>query len=419
MDLRKDNSQTLDNLFNQNKKTIMEKNLMNLDGRLFIPGFKRMMLLANFALLFLVSACKKDLVNDQVNQDALASESAKFGLTNFGKADIVVHKGGSIQSAINAAKSGMVIQVEPGTYTEAVTISQPGIKLVGLTNSKGEGVVLQNPGSVETGITVQKGADGFSIQNFTLQNFSENGIFLNGINGFYIGNVHALNNGDYGIFPVFCSHGVIENCIANGHGDTGIYVGQSSDVIIRLNTVFDNVNGIEAENAHNISISFNNSYNNTLGIFADLLPGKTVTSASNITIRNNLVRNNNHPNFSDPNDLAAAVPSGVGILVLGVDQTTVQQNIVSGNNFTGIVVFSTLVLAALAGVPPEAFAGIEPNPDGTIVRDNILSKNGSAPPTLPIPVPGADLLWDGSGQNNCWSNNAFKTSFPATLPACN
>ena len=252
-----------------------------------------------------------------------------------------------------------------------------------------------------------------------MQNFSENGIFLNGINGFYIGHVHAINNGDYGIFPVFCSHGVIENCVTNGHGDTGINVGQSSDVVIRLNTVFDNVNGIEAENAHDISISFNNSYNNTLGIFADLLPGKTVTSASNITIRNNLVRNNNHPNFSDPGDLAAAVSSGIGILVLGIDQTIVQQNIVSGNNFTGIVVYSTLVLGALAGVPPEAFGGIEPNPDGTIIRGNFLSKNGSAPPSLPIPVPGVDLLWDGSGQNNCWSSNAFKTSFPATLPSCN
>ena len=397
----------------------MEKNLLNPGGGMFIPGFKRIILLANLAFLFLVSSCKKDLVNNQDNQDALLSNSTKTGIANFGKADIVVHKGGSIQSAINGAKPGMVIQVEPGTYAEAVTISQAGIKLVGLTNFKGEGVILQNPGSVETGITVQKGADGFSIQNFTLQNFSENGILLNGIDGFYIGNIHAVNNGDYGIFPVFCSHGVIENCIASGHGDTGIYVGQSSDVVIRLNTVFDNVNGIEAENAHNISILLNNFYKNTLGIFAYLLPGKTVTTSSNITIRNNVVRNNNHPNFSDPNDLAAAVPSGVGILVLGADQTMVQQNIVSGNNFTGIVVFSTLVLGVLAGVPPEAFAGIEPNPDGTIVRGNFLSKNGSAPLTLPIPVPGADLLWDASGQNNCWSNNVFKSSFPATLPSCN
>ncbi|HEX4851027.1 MAG TPA: right-handed parallel beta-helix repeat-containing protein, partial [Puia sp.] len=180
----------------------------------------------------------------------------------------------------------------------------------------------------------------------------------------------------------------------------------------------DNVNGIEGENSHNIVINFNEAHDNTLGIFADLLPGKTITSASNYTITGNIVRNNNHPNFSSPDDLAAVVPSGVGILVLGADQVTVEGNLVSGNNFTGIVVFSTLVLGTLAGLPPSAFADIEPNPDGAKVRGNILSKNGQAPPVLAIPLPGVDLLWDGSGVNNCWSKNIFKTSYPAALPAC-
>jgi hypothetical protein len=95
-----------------------------------------------------------------------------------------------------------------------------------------------------------------------------------------------------------------------------------------------------------------------------------------------------------------------------------QKSILFRNNFTGIVVFSTLVLGTLAGLPPEAFANIEPNPDGTQIRSNILTKNGQAPPVLSIPLPGADLLWDGSGTNNCWSNNIFNTSFPSPLPSC-
>ena len=189
--------------------------------------------------------------------------------------------------------------------------------------------------------------------------------------------------------------------------------------MIRLNKVFDNVNGVESENSDNIVITLNDAYNNTLGIFADLLPGLTITSSTNIRIIANIVRNNNHPNFSPPGDLAAVVPSGIGILVLGTDQTIVEKNFVTGNNFTGIVVFSTLVLGTLAGLPPEAFADIEPNPDGVRVRGNILSKNGLLPPTLPIPLPGADLLWDGSGLDNCWSANIFKTSFPSPLPPCN
>jgi parallel beta-helix repeat protein len=369
-------------------------------------------------MLMLASACKKDLATDP--NDAISTSAAlKNGVAGFGKPDYIVHKNGSIQAVVNAAKPGSLIHIEPGTYTEAITVTQPGIKLVGLNGTHGEGVIIQNPGNEETGITVQKDANGFSLVNVTIQNFTENGVFLSHVDGFYIAHVSTVNNGEYGIFPVFCSHGTIELCTASGQADTGIYVGQSSDVIIRLNTVFDNVNGIEAENAHNIVITLNSAYNNTLGIFADLLPGKTITTASDITIQGNIVKNNNHPNFSSPDDLAAVVPSGIGILVLGTDRVTVEKNVVSGNNFTGITVFSTLVLGTLAGLPPAAFADIEPNPDGTKVRGNLLANNGGAPPVLPIPLPGVDLLWDGSGQGNCWSTNVFKTSYPSQLPLCN
>ena len=397
----------------------MKKVLLDPRRQFLKPRFNLAVLIINAAFIFLITGCKKELTPDPTGESLLQSGVSKNGISNFKKADIIVHKNGSIQAAVDAAKPGMIIKIEPGTYAEAVTITQPGLKLIGLTGSNGEGVIIQNPGTEETGITVIQGANGFSLENVTLKDFTENGILLTGVDGFYLAHIHAVNNGEYGIFPVFCSHGVIEYCTANGHADTGIYVGQSSDVTIRLNKVFDNVNGVESENSDNILITLNEAYNNTLGIFADLLPGLKITSSTNIRISANIVRNNNHPNFSPPGDLAAVVPSGIGILVLGTDQTTVDRNFVTGNNFTGIVVFSTLVLGTLAGLPPEAFADIEPNPDGARVRSNILAKNGLLPPTLPIPLPGADLLWDGSGLNNCWSGNIFKTSYPSPLPSCN
>ncbi|HZW71706.1 MAG TPA: hypothetical protein VFF57_12580, partial [Hanamia sp.] len=61
---------------------------------------------------------------------------------------------------------------------------------------------------------------------------------------------------------------------------------------------------------------------------------------------------------------------------------------------------------------------IEPNPDGTKVTNNILAHNGSAPPAG-LPLPGVDLLWDGSGTNNCWKNNTYSTAYPTPLPQCN
>jgi parallel beta-helix repeat protein len=395
------------------------KQILNISAkRIKEHGSNRTLLLIFAAIIFLSSGCKKELVPDP-NDGLSISAAIKNGIAGFGKPDYIVHKNGSIQAVVNSARPGSLIQIEPGTYAEAITVTQRGIRLVGLTSANGEGVIIQNPGNEETGITVQPGANGFSLINVTVKNFTENGVFLSHVDSFYIAHVNTVNNADYGLFPVFCSHGIIEFCTANGQADTGIYVGQSSDVIIRMNTVFDNVNGIEAENAHNIIITLNSAYNNTLGIFADLLPGKTVTSASGVTITANIVKNNNHPNFSDPQDLAAVVPSGIGILVLGVDQVTVEKNVVSGNNFTGITVFSTLVLGTLAGLPPAAFADIEPNPDGVKVQGNFLANNGGAPPVLAIPLPGVDLLWDGSGQGNCWSKNVFKTSYPSPLPLCN
>jgi parallel beta-helix repeat protein len=403
----------------KSKESNMKKILPNRGRRFLKPRFNLALLLITATFIFLILSCKKELAPDPTGEGLLQSDVLKNGISNFRKADIIVHKNGSIQAAVNAALPGMLIKIEPGTYAEAVTITQSGIKLIGLTNSNGEGVIIQNPGTEETGITVIQGANGFSLENITVRNFTENGILLTGVDGFYLSHVHAINNGEYGIFPVFCSHGVIEYCTANGHADTGIYVGQSSDVVIRLNRAFDNVNGIESENSDNIVITLNETYNNTLGIFADLLPGLKITSSTNIRISANIIRNNNHPNFSPPGDLAAVVPSGIGVLVLGTDQTIVEKNIVTGNNFTGIVVFSTLVLGTLAGLPPEAFADIEPNPDGARVQGNLLSKNGLIPPTLSIPLPGADLLWDGSGVNNCWVGNIFKTSYPSPLPSCN
>jgi hypothetical protein len=40
---------------------------------------------------------------------------------------------------------------------------------------------------------------------------------------------------------------------------------------------------------------------------------------------------------------------------------------------------------------------------------------------LGIPIFDAlrnDLIWDGSGRDNCWSANLFTASTPAALPVC-
>ena len=332
---------------------------------------------------------------------------------------ITVHQGGSIQAAVDAAAPGTVILVEPGTYDGEIEINKAGIQLIGKTCFAFEKVIIQNAGDEDCGIMVHKGGDGFVLKNVTVQNFSENGVYLEYIDNFLLSNITTINNHEYGLYPVHCTHGVIEYCTASGSADTGIYVGQSENVAVQYNTAFENVNGLEVENCHNVVVFKNHSYNNVAGILVILLPGLIVKSASGVLVTENNFESNNHVNFGDPTaGFESLVPSGTGILNVGVDNVTIEKNKISGNNFTGIATVSDLVLGALAGLPPEAFADIEPNPDGTKIINNTLVNNGTAPPAG-LPLPGVDLLWDGSGTNNCWKDNTYSSSYPSPLPACN
>ena len=343
--------------------------------------------------------------------DRVAAPSAE----RFGRPDIIVHPGTSIQAAIDAAAPGAVIRIEPGTYAEALTVSKPGIKLVGSPGKAGA-VVIENPGDEEDGVTVTGAAAGFALVDVTVRGFEENGVVLTGVAGFLLSDVTAENDGEYGLFPVHSSHGVIERCSASGHSDTGIYVGQSQDVSVRHNVAFANVNGIEIENSSDVKVIANETYDNVAGILLVLLPGLDVKVSSGVLVSGNRVHDNNRPNFAAPGEIESAVPTGSGILIVGVDRALVEENTVTGNAFTGIAVGSTLLLGTLAGLPPEAFADIEPNPDGARIRNNVATGNGAAP-SIPF-LPGVDLLWDGSGVGNCWSANTFGSSAPPTLPTC-
>jgi len=362
-----------------------------------------------FTIATVFTSCKKD--SSSLCNDGIHGKNKNAG--------IVVHRGGSIQAAVDAAAPGDIINIEAGIYKEAVLVNKPGIQLIGLVCNPSEKVIIQNPGDEENGITVRDNGDGFVLKNITIENFEENGVFMIRADNFLLSHVETIDDGEYGLFPLFCNNGVIEYCSATGHDDTGIYVGQSSNLILQYNVAFGNVNGLEIENCTNVAAIKNHSYDNVSGILVVLLPGLTVKTSSDILITENIIEGNNHVNFADPEGgFEALVPSGSGILVVGVDRVEIKNNKISDNNFTGVATVSTVILGGLGGIPPEAFADIEPNPDGTKVTNNILAHNGSAPPAG-LPLPGVDLLWDGSGTNNCWKNNTYSTAYPTPLPECN
>jgi parallel beta-helix repeat protein len=362
------------------------------------------------ASLFLAMGCKKSLTpGDASGENVSGTVAAKAARAPV----MVVQAGSSIQAAIDAAAAGTVIKIQPGTYKEAITVNKADITIMG----EGD-VTIQNPGTEAIGINVQDGADGFTLQHVTIRDFTERGVNMNDVDGFLFSHVTVISNGEFGLFSEYCRNGVFEHCEGSGHAETGIFVGQSTHVRILQNRMYANVIGLEVENSSFITIDKNHTYNNAVGILSLLVPGRITTQSSDITITKNQVHENNHVNFSEPPEQESILPSGTGILVLGVDNALVEDNHVRDNRFTGIAVISTNIFGLL-GLP---ITGIEPNPDGTRVIGNKLKNNGYDPQTsLPFPVPGVDLLWLpelGPGTDNCWSQNLYATSYPASLPVC-
>ncbi|MEP7109001.1 MAG: parallel beta-helix domain-containing protein [Ferruginibacter sp.] len=403
----------------------------HLKPRRTIVLFKQFYWLILIMALSIVS-CKKEIAPDPGSDESLSADELSVGDVSSVNDEetalrrhiphVVVHHGHSIQAAVNRAKPGSIIFIEPGIYNEAILVSKPCIQLVGLKDKRGEHkeIIIQNPGDEEYGIKVTDEGDGFILKNVIVRNFEEYGVYLVKVDNFVLDHVKSINNKEYGLFPVFCNNGVIKYCSATGSSDTGIYVGQSTNIIVRFNVAFGNVSGFEIENCSNVSASWNESFNNTAGMLVFLLPELTVKSSSNILVTKNNIHHNNLDNFAPPDGgLETNIPPGSGMLILGADNVTIRQNTITNNNFVGIATVSTLILHVL-GVPdpPGGYTDIEPNPDGTKIVHNVVNHNGSAPPPG-LPLPGADLLWDGSGTNNCWSYNIFTSSYPPNLPACN
>ena len=319
----------------------------------------------------------------------------------------------SIQAAVDASNPGDTVRVPPGVYHENVLVTKDNITIEGSA-----GAILDGTGLTGSGITVRSSLpsaiiNGFRLSGLRIQNYIRNGVILNRVNNYQVDHGEYIDNQAYGIFPIRSTHGVIEFNRVSGSDDTGIYIGQSNDAVIRNNHVTDCTVAISAEVSTHIIVQDNKVVDNSVGMLAAVLPGLSVTETRNIQITRNLFIRNNRPNpVSDPGDILSQLPTGVGILIFGADQVTVTENKVLENNSAGITVVQ--VPPALAALDPR----IEPLPNQNMISMNVVLSNGSNPDPKIAPLPPGDLIWDLSGTGNCWSENVYKTSFPAALPAC-
>jgi parallel beta-helix repeat protein len=381
---------------------------------------------------------------------------------------IVVRPGQSIQAAIDRAQPGTTIYVLAGVYreladpTNGLHITKNGIRLVG-QSAPGKRVVLENAGNQRNGIVVvppdrtdcmgchvsmappfelhpdvprgmkmrEPMMQGFEIRGITIRGFQNNGLFTENLDGFSIVDVESVDNRNYGIFPTLSRNGLITHSRAVGSDlDSGIWVETSEDVVVTHNVVEGNVNGFEVSNSDDVLLAHNVARGNTVGMAILLLPDifDDRPGAKRIDLRDNHIHDNNKANTARPGSILSFVPSGIGILYLGVDDSLVAGNRVENHVFAGIGVADYCV--AVLQSPFDCFLGADPTltPEfladqaatNNRIADNVLVNNATNP-VGDFAFAAADLsLLTAEAQGNCYEGNLFTTFFSliGLLPAC-
>jgi parallel beta-helix repeat protein len=308
---------------------------------------------------------------------------------------ITVQAGGSIQAAVGEAKPGDVIEIMPGTYHEAVKFTQHNLTLRGVPDANGQYPILDGEGKLDNGVFGT--GSFFLIEKLQIQNYTENGVIVQGAYDLTFRDLAIHDAGKYSVFPILSTHILIERVKTSGAADAALYVGESTEITVRDNEAYESVTGIEIENSNDAVVENNYVHDNTGGILVFVLPHKNAKEGSNTVVRNNRIENNNLPNFATQG-VVQQVPAGVGMIILIADGTEVTGNTFSGNGSTAIA-----IVAADVFFDDTSDFDIPLVPEQTWIHGNTFTNNAANPSEEAVSYgfpTGNDILWDASAWNN-------------------
>ncbi|GAM89546.1 hypothetical protein ANO11243_075850 [Dothideomycetidae sp. 11243] len=321
--------------------------------------------------------------------------------------DICVQPGQSIQKAIDAAKPGTQITVEPGTYAEQLTINKDGICLIGngailvppaspVTNTcaglvggttnagicvEGTGIVFAGPFVQEHRIitSVATPVKDVSISGFTVQGFDGLNIAVIGADSACIDGNTLINGPSYGVLTHYSTSSsvtankVVSEDILRG---IGICTNDTSPSQVRRNQVSGYGVGlcVQTTGGHYVNNQVNNA---CAGIFVD--PGISAK-----VLRNNIGANN-----------ATCLSSfhfAAGIFLYGAQDTIVRRNTVHDQHASGQALGIAVFDASTLNPPVVA--------SNNIVRHNTLVNDD------------VDLFVNSAGTGNVIEQNSCDMSSP-------
>lgn len=253
----------------------------------------------------------------------------------------------ALQTQFIMVDDGGTIELDEGIYQVNTTLSLEGKKNV-TVRGKGIGktiISFKGQQSGAEGIRISN-AENIVLEDMSVQDAKGDCIKTMDVKGITFRRVRAEwtgklseKNGSYALYPVLCENVLIEECIARGASDAGIYVGQSRKIIVRNCKAYENVAGIEIENSLDAEVYGNEAYNNTGGILVFDLPDLKLKRGGNCKVYNNIIRDNNTPNFAPKGNIVGKVPLGTGLLLLAANNVDIYNNKVINNRTvpTGII----------------------------------------------------------------------------------